>query len=307
MQYSKMQVFQAPMDGYTDFALREVLATESEYRPNRLFTEFVNVEAINRNIKNTEKILLFSANQEPISAQLFGKNPESFYYAVKKVIEMGYKGIDINMGCPARKIAGKDEGAGLIKNKPLVKKIIDSCRIAITESGRKNICFSVKTRLGYEKDTAEDWISFLDDLNLDFITIHGRTFAQGYKGVANWDRIGEIAKLCKTPIVGNGDILTIEQAFELQNKYDIYGTMIARNLSSFFGEDRISICLEYLKLHERNLMKYYKNEKFAVISTRKVILLLLKNIQDIKNVKSDLMKSEKYSNSIKILDRFYEK
>lgn len=302
MRYNKLQIFQAPMDGYTDYALREVLATSSLYRPNRYFTEFVNVEAVIRDIKCVPRIFEYSENQRPISAQLFGKNPDSFYHASKIVIGLGFDGIDVNIGCPAKNIAGKNEGAGLIKNKELSEQIIDACKKSIVES-KKKIILSVKTRLGYEKDTAEEWIGFLDDKDLDFITIHGRTFKQGYSGKANWDRIGEIAKTCKTPVVGNGDIENIKQANDYQKKYDLYATMIGRNFTSFF-DNKIEACINYLDIHEKFLMKYFRDEKFSINSTKKVQLLFIKGVEDSKDLKRFLLNSEKYKESISALEKY---
>jgi len=295
-----MQVFQAPMDGYSDYALREVLATKSSYRPDRFFTEFVNVEAIVRNIPSVRRILSFSEGQRPISAQLFGKNPESFFKATLYCVSLGFDGIDINMGCPAKNVAGKNEGAGLIKNMKLAGEIIDSCKKAIAKSKRKNISLSVKTRLGYENDIGEDWIGFLDRQYLDFITIHGRTFAQAFKGESNWDRIGELAKASKTPIIGNGDIESLENAREMQEKYGLYATMIGRNMTCFF-DNKIEALKEYLQVHSENVSKHYSSEKIAINSSKKVQLLFLKGLPDTKVLRKDLLDSENYDISLKLI------
>ncbi|MBD3329184.1 hypothetical protein GF357_01690 [Candidatus Dojkabacteria bacterium] len=319
-------IMAAPMDGYTDLAFRKALATNATYRPDRMFTEFVNVEAIIRDIYSAERILKHEKLSIPTSAQLFGKNPTSFAQAIPKVLDLGYSGIDINMGCGARKIVTNGEGAGLIENYDLCKQIIEGSSEAINKWIKENdheqssIKFSVKTRLGINSNIGVEWTKFLDQFKLDFITIHGRTYKQGYSGSSNWDRIAQIANLVSTPIIGNGDITNITDAQEKLRKHNLYGVMIGRNYRSFFadinektphrtrqkpkpGSDSDPLTfnsvrktmLDYLTFHENLMAEYFKSSEIAFISTRKVLLGFMKGCKNTKSIKNQLMKAESYA------------
>lgn len=306
----KHRIYLAPMDGYTDSALRELFALYAKVKSDILFTEFVNVEALKRTVRNAQRIIHLTENQRPVVAQLFGKNPDAFYEATKKIISEGFDGVDINMGCPAKKIATKTEGAGLINHPELAERIVLACRRAIDETGikkQRNFTFSVKTRLGFNEDTANDWLSGLDKYDFDFITLHGRTFKQMYGGKANWERIGEIAKLIKTPLIGNGDITTIEEAHEKQEKYGLHGTMLGRNGQIMLGDDaneRVKLTAKYLELHKELQSEFYKTPEFAFAATKKVVLWLLKGIEDSNELKQQVIRMETYEEAINAVNSY---
>lgn len=309
-QKNTNRIFLAPMDGYTDSALRETIAKNAVTKPDMLFTEFVNVEALTRDIPNAQRVLHFTENQRPVVAQLFGKNPEAFYRATVKVINLGFDGVDINMGCPAKKIATKTEGAGLINHQDLADKIIASCQKAIDDTGiRKThtFTFTVKTRLGYNDDTAIDWLTHLDQFNFDFISLHGRTFKQMYTGRADWERIGEVAKTIKTPLVGNGDITTIDEAYEKQDKYNLFATMIGRNGQILLGNDinnRVKSVKDYIRYHKELQSSYFKNPTLAFHSTKKVVLWLLKGIDNTNDLKQQIIHDESYEQAQEHVNSF---
>lgn len=304
------RIFLAPMDGYTDSALRETMAINAIVRPSMLFTEFVNVEALTRDIPNTQRILHFTENQRPVVAQLFGKNPDAFYRATLKVIDKGFDGVDINMGCPAKKIATKTEGAGLINNPDLADKIIQSCQKAIDDSKtrqKKTFTFSVKTRIGFNQDDAINWISHLDQFNFDFITLHGRTFKQMYTGKADWEKIGDVAKVIKTPLVGNGDIVSIQEAYDKQKQYGLYATMIGRNGQILLGDDpknRIKATIDYLTFHQQKQATFFKREELAFNFTKKIVLWLLKGVENTSDLKANIMHAVSYEEAQEFLQKF---
>lgn len=316
MKTEKLQnIMLAPMDGYTDLAFRKALVNNAQFNPSLMFTEFVNVEAIIRDIKSIDKILEYEKLTIPTSAQLFGKNPESFRKAIPKVLSLGYRAIDLNFGCGAKKIVQNGEGAGLIGKYEIVEEIIISSASTIAEWEERNglepdsIKFSLKTRLGLNSDIAQDWISFLDQFKLDFITIHGRTYSQGYSGRAKWDKIGELNALARTPIIGNGDIMSIVDAQDKILKYNLAGAMIGRNYRKFINDslklhDFIGVMKNYLKFHENLISPYFPDSDSAYQSTKKVLLGFIKGCVNAKLLKVKLMKANSYNEANLILMKF---
>lgn len=252
----------APMDGVTDHAFREILAEFSA--PDVIFTEFVNVEGLCHNADQLLKTLLYSRKQRPIVAQVYGKTPESFRQVAILVCELGFDGIDINMGCPSKNVTSGGSGAGLIQTPDLAVEIIEAVRQGVDDwanganctncpdfskefcqlvtkqslidqknSDRKKIPVSVKTRIGTSEPEIDSWILRLLETKPDALSIHGRTTKQAYKGQANWEVIGKIAQLAKntgspTLIIGNGDIQSRTQGEELAKKYSLAGVLIGR-------------------------------------------------------------------------------
>ncbi len=260
----------APMDGVTDVAFREIICKHS--KPSFFMTEFVNVEGLARGAIKKLPAFMYDKLQQPIVAQIFGIEVESFYKASVLACHLGFDGVDINMGCPAKKVERKGSGAGLIKNPQLAKKIINAVKkgikdfsngISLEEAGvhkvvieeckklinknlinskrSKYISVSVKTRTGYDKIITEEWIKNLLENDLDFITMHGRILKQMYMGKADWDEIKKAALLCKktrTKFLGNGDINSIEDAKNKIKEYGIDGVLVGRAVLGnpwFFG------------------------------------------------------------------------
>lgn len=227
------------MDGITDASFRFITAKHGG--PDVTFTEFVNVEAAFHAPQTLIRDLTYSEIERPVVAQLYGHTPELFYKVAHIVCALGFDGLDINMGCPAKKVAAKGSGAALIRTPELARTIIQNVQRGIhdwcdgqtlaelgmdpelnarielanrlhgteTTSKRCSIPVSVKTRIGYDSVVVGEWIQTLLAENLAAVTLHGRTLKQGYKGDACWDAIGhavEIAKNSTTLILGNGDV-----------------------------------------------------------------------------------------------------
>lgn len=230
------------MDDVTDTVFRQIVASNAP--PDLYFTEFVNVDGLQS--PGRPKLLPkleFTMSETPIIAQLWGKTPENYYKSAKDVYKMGFAGVDINMGCPAKPIVKNGCCSALINNRELAKQIIlatqQGIKDTIKEQGvpQKNFNdfpVSVKTRLGFNnKDYS--WHEMLLGLNLNMLTIHGRTVKEMSKVPADWDAIGHIAKLRSslspsTLIIGNGDVMSKEQGVELAKKYNIDGIMIGRGV-----------------------------------------------------------------------------
>ncbi len=216
------------MDGYTDLPLRQMLVKYGS--PDVFFTEFVSADGLSskKGRKNLTRILEYKENERPIVAQLFGSNPDTYTTASEFIIELGFDGIDINMGCPDRKVFSNGAGSALVENIPLAKQIIQK-----TKKAAGNIPVSIKTRIGISDNSIKTWIPALLEEEPEVITIHGRTKTQMYKGKADWESIKEAVEIrdrlgSKTLIIGNGDVSTYQDGIEKCLKYGTDGFMIAR-------------------------------------------------------------------------------
>ncbi|MFA6518860.1 MAG: tRNA-dihydrouridine synthase family protein [Candidatus Shapirobacteria bacterium] len=254
----------SPMDGVTDEPFR--LTQCHIAKPDLIFTEFVSAEGISRGGVKLYDQLLYSDSERPIIGQLFGKDPDSFYKAGVILCHLGFDGIDINMGCPAKTVTHHGSGAALIGQPELASAIIKAVKSAVSDFSKGKVTIndlklnqktievinrnlkysdyrlqitgyqlpsvSVKTRLGLDTPVIDTWLPFLLEHQLDFLTLHGRTLKQGYSGEANWDLIGEAGKLAKTfatPLFGNGDLQTKQQALDYCQKYNLSGALIGRS------------------------------------------------------------------------------
>jgi len=196
------------------------------YGADWMYTEFVSSDALVRNVEKTKKKLTIVEEERPVTIQIYGKDPEALAGAAKIAEEANPDFIDINFGCPVRKIAGKGAGAGLLQNVPLmeeiVRKVVDAVNIPVT----------AKTRLGWDDDTKHilDVAERLQDAGAKALAIHGRTRAQMYTGQADWTLIGEVKnnQRMHIPIIGNGDIDSPQKAKEYFDRYGVDAMMIGR-------------------------------------------------------------------------------
>src|SRR5262244_1948633 len=252
----------SPMDGVTDASFRYIAATVG--RPDVMLTEFVSVDTAAFAPESLLRDFTYSEIERPIAAQIYGHTPEAFYRVAHIVCELGFDGLDINMGCPAKKIAAKGSGAALIRTPELARTIIQSARQGIqdwrdgqtlanlgidpelrtridrakqlrgrekTAVERRLIPLSVKTRIGYDRIVVEEWMQTLLSENLAAITLHGRTLKQGYKGDADWEAIGravEIAKNSPTLILGNGDLKHMDAVCRRVRETGVDGVLLGR-------------------------------------------------------------------------------
>jgi tRNA-dihydrouridine synthase len=245
----------------TDHAFRHI--QKKHGNPMLLFTEFTSVDGICAGASALLKDFLYDESQRPIIAQIYGRNPRNFYQTAILLCQLGFDGIDINMGCPAKTIAHSGSGAGLIRTPSLAQEIVratkDGARAWLngatvrdcvdipaalaarvealheqlppTFQQRRSIPVSVKTRIGYDAPQVQEWIPRLLESEPVAITIHGRTLTQGYSGESNWDEIGcaaEIACGSKTLILGNGDIRSLDDAYRRIDQYAVDGVLIGR-------------------------------------------------------------------------------
>jgi len=251
----------APMDGVTDYPFRQIQSDIA--KPDVMFTEFVSADGISRGGVKLYDQLLFTPNQRPLVAQLFGKNPDTFYSSALILCHLGFDGIDINLGCPAKTVTNHDSGAALITQPKRVSRLIKAVQSGVGDYNKsdtslsslhlpakilkvitRNQSFSsvknrrrhpptvsVKTRLGIDKPITTKWISHLLTHQLDFITLHGRTLKQGYAGQADWTEIKKAALLVAqtdTKLWGNGDLANRKQALDHCRRFGTNGALIGR-------------------------------------------------------------------------------
>lgn len=250
---------QAPMDDVTDMVFRQVIADCAA--PDVYVTEFTNVDGmLSVGAKAVMHRLRTSPlRQKPLVAQLWGTDPDKFYEATKIAVKMGFEGIDINMGCPVKKITNKGACSGLIGNFEQVGAII-----AATKKAAGKLPVSVKTRLGIKTIQTEEWIGFLLSQGLDALTIHGRTVAELSEVPAHWDEIGKAVELrnklgSPTLIIGNGDVLSYEEAVQKHKEYGVDGIMIGRGIF-------------------KNLYVFDKEKDFATFPRKEKLEHLLRHI-----------------------------
>lgn len=250
----------APMDGVTDAAFRYVVAKYG--KPHLIFTEFTAAEGIRAGAERLLDDLYYSPLERPVVAQLFGADPEAFFQGAVVASALGFDGIDINMGCPAKNIAEKGAGAALILDPERAKTIIQKTRagtkawqegLGLEEAGiksnliplilkrrldlgiqdevRQELPVSLKTRIGYDHPAIKEWITHLLEVRPVAISIHGRTLKQLYAGLVDWEAIGQAVQLAKgsdTLILGNGDIASIPDAIEKIRSTQVDGILIGR-------------------------------------------------------------------------------
>ena len=247
----------APMANVTDFAFRQIVAKCG--RPDVFYTEFLSCDGIAHDKTRFEKELFFEKSEEPIVVQFFSSKPENFYKCAQLAQELGYDGIDINMGCPDRSVEKQGAGAALIKNPKLAQEIIKE-----TKRGAGNLPVSVKTRIGYNKIITKEWMSCLLETEPAAIAIHGRTRKEMSLVPVHWDEINlasEMTKSAETLIIGNGDVADLKDAKQKANDYGLDGIMVGRgifanpwffneniNMTDIKPEQRIKLMLEHINL-----------------------------------------------------------
>ena len=223
IEFGDKPVFLAPMEDVTDIGFRLLC---KRYGASMVYTEFVSAEALVRAVKSTVNKLTISEEERPVGIQIYGRSVADMVEAAKIVEQAKPDLIDINFGCPVKKVAGKGAGAGMLQNIPLLLDITREVVKAV------NIPVTVKTRLGWTQDNiiigtlAEQ----LQDCGIAALTIHGRTRSQMYTGTADWNPIAEVKRnpRIKIPIIGNGDITSPEDTKRAFDEYGVDAVMIGR-------------------------------------------------------------------------------
>jgi len=304
----------APMANVTDAAFRRIIARYSKPDgPDVIFTEFVSADGLVSRGKEALLVdLIYDKSERPIVAQLFSGNPEKMFEAAQLVHKLGFDGLDINMGCPDRSIEKSGAGATLIKRPALARAVLRAAK-----EGARGLPVSVKTRLGYHTDTLEEWLHQLLAEKPAAITIHARTRKEMSKVPAHWERVAEAVKIrdaqkSETLILGNGDVLSVEDARQKAKETGADGVMLGR---AIFGtpwlfrqhpmltkKGGLAVMVEHAKLFEE-LLGEHKN--FAIM--KKHFKAYAEGFEGAKELRMRLMQSENATQVEYTVKAFLEK
>jgi nifR3 family TIM-barrel protein len=301
----------APMADVTDAAFRRII---NKYgKPDVFWTEFVSADGLASPGREVLKSnLIYSKNEKPIVAQLFSSTPEKMRIASKYVASLGFDGIDINMGCPDKSIEKQGAGAAMMKSMEKAGEIIQAVKDGIKDA-KKYISVSVKTRVGYNKSQLEEWIPFLLSQNIDALIIHARTRKEMSKVPANWDYVKRVVAIrnemkVKTLIIGNGDVLDIEDGLKKTKETGCDGIMIGRAIFGnpwlFSGKvsaikQKLKVLIEHTKLFEKLLGK---QRNFAIM--KKHYKAYVNGFEGAKELRIELMETKNAKEVEKIIKNF---
>lgn len=303
----------APMEDVTDIVFRHVVSEAA--RPDVFFTEFTNTESYchPEGIHSVRGRLTFSEDEQPMVAHIWGDKPEQFRKMSIGLKEMGFKGIDLNMGCPVANVAKKGKGSGLILRPERAAEIIQATK----EGG---LPVSVKTRLGYyEIDEWKDWLKHVFEQDIANLSIHLRTRREMSKVDAHWELIEAIKTMRDeiaphTLLTINGDIPDRQKGLELANKYGVDGVMIGRGLFhnpfAFEKEPREHTSEELLDLFRLHLSLYekYSNEETQQFKAlRRFFKIYIRGIKGASQLRHKLMSTETIDEARELLDEFEAK
>jgi nifR3 family TIM-barrel protein len=312
IELGKFPILLAPMEDITGAAFRTLC---KEFGADVVYTEFVAAEGLIRDVKKSIQKIDIHDVERPVGIQIFGNDELSLCRAAEVAAEQNPDIIDINWGCPVKKIVKKFSGSGMLLHPEKLIKITE----AVVKS--VNIPVTVKTRLGWDENNKiiVTLSEQLQDVGIEAITIHGRTRAQLYSGFADWTLIGKVKEnpRMKIPVFGNGDVNSPEKALEMKQKYGVDGVMIGRAaignpfifrevkqyikigqlLPSPTIKERIEICKKHL-LNE----VIHKNERAAILEMRRQYSGFLKGIPNVKQFRVRLMEVDSVSSIMDILD-----
>ena len=298
IDFGERPLFLAPMEDVTDIGFRMLC---KRYGAAMVYTEFVSAEAVIRSIMSTLDKMVINDEERPVGIQIYGRDVESMVEAAKVVEQAHPDVIDINFGCPVKKVAGKGAGAGMLRNIPLLlditREVVKAVHVPVT----------VKTRLGWDCNNLviTTLAEQLQDCGIAALTIHGRTRSQMYTGQADWTLIGEVKRNPRIhiPIIGNGDITTPEAAHEAFERYGVDAVMVGRatfgrpwvfkemreGVDSLTIDDKIDILEEQLRINGARIDEYR-----GILHTRRHLAAspIFKGIPDFRQTRIAMLRAE---------------
>ena len=313
IEFGPRPVFLAPMEDVTDIGFRLLC---KRFGASMVYTEFVSAEALIRDVKSTQQKLNISDEERPVGIQIYGRDVDAMIEAAKIVEQAGPDLIDLNFGCPVKKVAGKGAGAGMLQNIPkmleITRKVVDAVKLPVT----------VKTRLGWnhEQLIITDLAEQLQDCGIQALTIHGRTRSQMYTGQADWTLIGEVKRNPRIhiPIIGNGDITSAEESKAAFDTYGVDAIMIGRatfgrpwifkEVRDYLDEtgekpltfdEKLDILIEQLRINVARI-----DEKRGILHTRRHLAAtpLFKGIPNFRQTRIAMLRAETMDELLAILE-----
>ncbi len=319
IEFGEQPLLLAPMEDITDKSFRYIC---KQYGADMLYTEFVPSEALVRNVKKSFSKLEIEEKERPVGIQIYGHNIDVMVEAARIAEEYKPDLIDINFGCPVKKIANRGAGSGMLRDLPkmyeMTRKIVNAVKIPVT----------VKTRLGWDSEiiVIEEVAKELQQIGIKALTIHGRTKAQLYKGTSDWTLIGKIANdpEIKIPIIGNGDIKTPENAKQHFEKYGVSGIMIGRaaigkpwvfrqikhylKTGEILPEPGLSEKIKISRLHLKKSLEI-KGGIRGIYEMRRHFALYFKGLPNFKEIRLRLLTStepEEISDILSLIEKTYK-
>ena len=301
-------LFLAPMEDVTDIGFRLLC---KRFGAAMVYTEFVSAEALIRSVKSTQDKLAISDEERPVGIQIYGRDVEAMVEAAKIVEAAHPDVIDLNFGCPVKKVASKGAGAGMLRSIPLMLEITREVVKAV------NIPVTVKTRLGWDKENLiiYELAEQLQDCGIQALTIHGRTRSQMYTGEADWTLIGEVKRNPRIhiPIIGNGDIRSLDDARRASEEYGVDAVMIGR---ATFGcpwifssrkltlDEKIDVLEEQLRINIERIDEYR-----GILHTRRHLAAspVFKGIPDFRQTRIAMLRAERADELLNIMEQCREK
>ena len=305
IELGERPVFLAPMEDVTDIGFRLLC---KRFGAAMVYTEFVSAEALIRNVAATERKLTICDEERPVGIQIYGRDIDAMVEAARIVEQAGPDLIDLNFGCPVKKVAGKGAGAGMLQQENLPKmleiarRVVDAVRLPVT----------VKTRLGWnhEQLVITTLAEQLQDCGIQALTIHGRTRSQMYTGEADWTLIGEVKRneRIHIPIIGNGDIHSLAEADQAFDRYGVDAVMIGR---ATFGcpwlfsrqeltlDEKLDVLKEQLRINVERL-----DETRGILHTRRHLAAtpIFKGIPNFRQMRIAMLRATKMDELLGILD-----
>ncbi len=302
-------VILAPMEDVTDRSFRKIC---KRFGADIVYTEFVSAEALRRGVEKSVQKMLFEDCERPAVIQIFGNSEEAMAEAAVIAASNRPDYLDINFGCPAKKVAGKGAGAALLREPEKMAGIAAAVVKAVS------IPVTVKTRIGWDRDSVNilDIIPRLEDAGIAALAIHGRTRSEMYKGMADWDWIARVKEHAKIPVIANGDIWSAQDALAMFSHTGADGIMIGRGaignpfifmqvkelrqsgavttLPDF--RDRIAVAIEHLELSVE-----FKGEKYGSLEMRRHYATYLKGLPRVSRVRDKLVREDNWRRVIEIL------
>ena len=303
IDFGERPLFLAPMENVTDIGFRRLC---KRFGASMVYTEFVSAEALVRDVKSTVKKLTISDDERPVGIQIYGRDIDAMVDAAKIVEQAGPDLIDLNFGCPVKKVASKGAGAGMLQNIPklleITQKVVDAVSLPVT----------VKTRLGWNHDQLiiTQLAPQLQQCGIKALTIHGRTRSQMYTGNADWTLIGEVKRdpRITIPIIGNGDIHSIEEADQAFDRYDVDAVMIGRatfgcpwlfSREQLTNDQKLDILEEQLRINVEMI-----DEPRGILHTRRHLAAtpLFKGIPNFRQTRIAMLRATTMDELLRILE-----
>ncbi len=310
INFGERPLFLAPMEDVTDIGFRRMC---KRFGAAMVYTEFVSADAVIRNIQSTLKKIIIDPEERPVGIQIYGRDVNSMVEAAKIVEQVKPDVIDLNFGCPVKKIASKGAGAGMLNNIPLLleitREVVRAVRTPVT----------VKTRLGWDSNSLiiDQLAEQLEDCGIQALTIHGRTRSQMYTGEADWTLIGEVKNNPRItiPIIGNGDVTSPQTAHERFEQYGVDAIMIGRatfgcpwifrspNEPDLTIDEKIDVLKEMLRINIERIDEYR-----GILHTRRHLAAspIFKGVPDFKQTRIAMLRSTNACELLDILDKCRE-